>query len=177
MTPSPVLAKAPIDAIALDLVRGAVPTGPQTDQVLVGGVIDGHNIWRGDLAAAFDKLEALRAVSPNVAVGTSTSLFHTPHDLADEPELPEQLKSWLAFADEKVGAGRRSGARACAKAAPPSRASWMPRPRPSKTAAPPPGCATVPCGRAPQRSTTERSIAAHTPRAVPRKTRLSACRP
>jgi len=98
----PVLEKAPIDAIALDLVKGAVPTGPQTEQVLVGGVIDGHNIWRGDLAAAFDKLEALRAVSPNVSVGTSTSLFHTPHTIADEPELPAQLKSWLAFADEKV---------------------------------------------------------------------------
>ena len=98
----PVLEAAPIDAIALDLVRGAVPAAPTTDKVLVGGVIDGHNIWRGDLAAAFDKLEALRAVSPNVAVGTSTSLFHTPHTVADEPELPAQLKSWLAFADEKV---------------------------------------------------------------------------
>ncbi|MFC5501382.1 5-methyltetrahydropteroyltriglutamate--homocysteine S-methyltransferase [Lysinimonas soli] len=98
----PVLEAAPIDAIALDLVKGAVPTAPATDKVLVGGVIDGHNIWRGDLAAAFDKLEALRLVSPNVAVGTSTSLFHTPHTVADEPGLPAQLKSWLAFADEKV---------------------------------------------------------------------------
>lgn len=99
----PVLEKAPIDAIALDLVKGAVPTGPATDKVLVGGVIDGHNIWRGDLEAAFAKLEALRAVSPNVSVATSTNLFHTPHDVEDEPELSAQLKSWLAFADQKVG--------------------------------------------------------------------------
>ncbi len=99
----PVLTAAPIDAIALDLVRGAVPAGPKTDKVLVGGVIDGHNIWRGDLTAAFAKLEALRAVSPNVSVATSTNLFHTPHDTADETELPERLKSWLAFADQKVG--------------------------------------------------------------------------
>ena len=56
----PVLEAAPIDAIALDLVRGALPTGPATDKVLVGGVIDGHNIWRGDLEAAFGKLEALK---------------------------------------------------------------------------------------------------------------------
>jgi 5-methyltetrahydropteroyltriglutamate--homocysteine methyltransferase len=98
----PVLEKAPIDAIALDLVKGALPTGMVTDKVLVGGVIDGHNIWRSDLSAAFDKLEALRAVSSNVAVGTSTSLFHTPHDIANEPELSAQLKSWLAFADQKV---------------------------------------------------------------------------
>ena len=98
----PVLEAAPIDAIALDLVKGAVPSGVATDKVLVGGVIDGHNIWRGDLSAAFDKLEALRALSPNVSVGTSTSLFHTPHTVADETELPAQLVSWLAFADEKV---------------------------------------------------------------------------
>jgi 5-methyltetrahydropteroyltriglutamate--homocysteine methyltransferase len=99
----PVLEAAPIDAIALDLVRGAVPDGPATDKVLVGGVIDGHNIWRGDLAAAFGKLEALTRVSPNVSVATSTNLFHTPHDVDDEPGLTDQLKSWLAFADQKVG--------------------------------------------------------------------------
>jgi 5-methyltetrahydropteroyltriglutamate--homocysteine methyltransferase len=98
----PVLAKAPIDAIALDLVKGAVPTGPATDKTLVGGVIDGHNIWRGDLAAAFGRLEALRTLSPDVAAGTSTNLFHTPHDVTDEPALPERLASWLAFADQKV---------------------------------------------------------------------------
>lgn len=98
----PVLGQAPIDAIALDLVRGAVPAGPRTDKVLVGGVIDGHNIWRGDLAAAFGKLEALGELSPHIAAGTSTNLFHTPHDVADEPDLPERLASWLAFADQKV---------------------------------------------------------------------------
>ncbi|TPX02103.1 5-methyltetrahydropteroyltriglutamate--homocysteine S-methyltransferase, partial [Schumannella luteola] len=99
----PVLQASPIDAIALDLVKGEVPTGAGTEQVLVGGVIDGHNIWRGDLASAFAKLEALRAVSPNVSVATSTNLFHTPHDVDDEPNLDPRLASWLAFADQKVG--------------------------------------------------------------------------
>jgi 5-methyltetrahydropteroyltriglutamate--homocysteine methyltransferase len=63
----PVLEAAPIDAIALDLVKGAVPTAGG-DKLLVGGVIDGHNIWRGDLEAAFGKLEQLRAIAPAVAV-------------------------------------------------------------------------------------------------------------
>jgi 5-methyltetrahydropteroyltriglutamate--homocysteine methyltransferase len=97
----PVLLDTPVDAIALDLVKGAVPSGT-TDRVLVGGVVDGHNIWRGDLAGAFAKLEALRRVSPHVSVGTSTNLFHVPHDVDDEPDLPAQLTSWLAFADQKV---------------------------------------------------------------------------
>ncbi|MCU1412123.1 MAG: 5-methyltetrahydropteroyltriglutamate--homocysteine S-methyltransferase [Rhodoglobus sp.] len=98
----PVLLATPVEAIGLDLVKGDLPSGVSTDKVLVGGVIDGHNIWRGDLAAAFSSLESLRGLTPNVAVTSSTSLFHTPHDVDDEPLLGDQLKSWLAFADQKV---------------------------------------------------------------------------
>ena len=99
----PVLGDTPIEAIGLDLVRGSLPSSFSTDKVLVGGVIDGHNIWRGDLAAAWEKLESLKAASSNVAVSSSTNLFHTPHDVEDEPALDPRLKSWLAFADQKVG--------------------------------------------------------------------------
>jgi 5-methyltetrahydropteroyltriglutamate--homocysteine methyltransferase len=98
----PVLLETPVEAIGLDLVRGEIPGGISTDKTLVGGVIDGHNIWRGDLAGAFATLESLTALSPNVAVATSTSLFHVPHDVDDEPQLGEQLAGWLAFADQKV---------------------------------------------------------------------------
>lgn len=99
----PVLINTPIEAIGLDLVKGDLPSGISTTKTLVGGVIDGHNIWRGDLAAAFASLESLRALSPSVAVSSSTSLFHVPHDIDDEPLLSDQLTSWLAFADQKVG--------------------------------------------------------------------------
>lgn len=99
----PVLLETPVEAVGLDLVKGDLPSGVTTDKVLVGGVIDGHNIWRGDLEAAFASLESLKGLSPNVAVSSSTSLFHVPHDVDDEPLLSDQLKSWLAFADQKVG--------------------------------------------------------------------------
>ena len=98
----PVLASTPIEAIGLDLVRGSVPLGFQTEKTLVGGVIDGHNVWRGDLAAAAATLESLRALSPSIAVSTSTSLLHVPHDVTDEPDLDPALTNWLAFADQKV---------------------------------------------------------------------------
>ena len=100
------LAASPIDAIAVDLTRGSVPTGVAglDSKTLVGGVIDGRNIWRGDLGAAADRLEALGALgAAAVAASTSTSLQHVPHDVADEPELDPRLASWLAFADQKVG--------------------------------------------------------------------------
>ncbi|GAA2903994.1 5-methyltetrahydropteroyltriglutamate--homocysteine S-methyltransferase [Microbacterium esteraromaticum] len=101
-----VLAAAPVEAIGIDLVRGEVPAVlPALEgKTLVGGVIDGHNIWRGDLDAAFTKLETLGELgAASVAASTSTSLLHVPHDVDDETDLDERLVSWLAFADQKVG--------------------------------------------------------------------------
>ncbi|MDT0144209.1 5-methyltetrahydropteroyltriglutamate--homocysteine S-methyltransferase [Microbacterium sp. PRC9] len=99
------LAEAPIEAIAIDLTRGAVPDAvPGLDRkTLVGGVVDGRNVWRGDLDAAWERLQALSAVGASeISAGTSTSLQHVPHDVSDESALDERLASWLAFADQKV---------------------------------------------------------------------------
>ena len=98
------VAAAPVEAIAVDLVRGTVPAAAPglESKTLVGGVIDGHNIWRGDLSVAFDALEALRALGAPVSASTSTSLLHVPHDVDDETALDARLVSWLAFADQKV---------------------------------------------------------------------------
>ncbi|WP_353115781.1 5-methyltetrahydropteroyltriglutamate--homocysteine S-methyltransferase [Microbacterium sp.] len=100
-----VLAGAPIEAIGLDLVRGDVPARVPglAGKTLVGGVVDGHNIWRGDLDGAFARLEALRGLgAAAVAASTSTSLLHVPHDVEDERALDPRLVSWLAFADQKT---------------------------------------------------------------------------
>ncbi|KJL44284.1 5-methyltetrahydropteroyltriglutamate--homocysteine S-methyltransferase [Microbacterium trichothecenolyticum] len=99
------LAAAPIEALAIDLTRGAVPEAvPGLDRkTLVGGVVDGRNVWRGDLDAAWERLQVLSAVGASeISAGTSTSLQHVPHDVADESALDERLASWLAFADQKV---------------------------------------------------------------------------
>ena len=106
----PVLAATSVEAISLDLVRGDVPAALDAatkdalrGKTLVGGVIDGHKVWRGDLEAAFGVLESLSALSPSIAASTSTSLLHLPHDVDDEPGLEKRLASWLAFADQKIG--------------------------------------------------------------------------
>ncbi len=100
----PVLAATPVEALGLDLVRGGVPVGVHlTGKVVAAGVVDGHNIWRTDLDAALATLKAVEALGASVAVSTSTSLFHVPHTLNGEEHLGEELLSWLAFADEKVG--------------------------------------------------------------------------
>ena len=104
-----------VEAIALDLVKGEVPAATSPDGAardlsrvtLVGGVVDGHNVWATDLDRAAARLEALRALgAASTGVTTSTSLFHVPHTVADEAgnaDLPAEVASWLAFADEKVG--------------------------------------------------------------------------
>jgi 5-methyltetrahydropteroyltriglutamate--homocysteine methyltransferase len=102
----PVLAATDVEGLAIDLVRGDAPTVPVpglAGKTLVGGVVDGHNIWRADLDARLTVLEQLAGLgAAAVAVGTSTSLFHVPHTLDDEPALDRTLVQWLAFADEKV---------------------------------------------------------------------------
>ncbi|WP_194397995.1 5-methyltetrahydropteroyltriglutamate--homocysteine S-methyltransferase [Microbacterium atlanticum] len=100
------LAAAPIEAIAIDLTRGGVPAAVDglAGKTVVAGVIDGRNVWRGDLEAAWRRLGELERLGAGaLAAGTSTSLQHVPHDVADEPALSARLASWLAFADQKVG--------------------------------------------------------------------------
>ncbi|WP_036284385.1 5-methyltetrahydropteroyltriglutamate--homocysteine S-methyltransferase [Microbacterium luticocti] len=100
------LAAAPIEAIAIDVTRGGVPEAVPglASKTVVAGVVEGRNIWRGDLERAWTVLQQVDALgAASVAVGTSTSLQHVPHDVADEPDLDPRLSSWLAFADQKVG--------------------------------------------------------------------------
>ncbi|MFB9378493.1 5-methyltetrahydropteroyltriglutamate--homocysteine S-methyltransferase [Kineococcus gynurae] len=105
------LAATGVAGVALDLVRGSVPApagdlAGLADKVLVGGVVDGENVWTTDLGPALRGLQALAALQPTghprVVAGTSTSLLHVPHDVADEVDLDPQLRRRLAFADQKV---------------------------------------------------------------------------
>ncbi|MGN7148624.1 5-methyltetrahydropteroyltriglutamate--homocysteine S-methyltransferase [Arthrobacter sp. SAFR-179] len=100
------LAATNIDALHIDVFKGAVPSAAALaglgNKTLVAGVVDGHNIWRNDLAASAAKLDELKAAAAKVAVSTSTSTQHVPHDVAEETQLSAQLRSWLAFSDQKA---------------------------------------------------------------------------
>lgn len=102
----PALARTPIEAIAVDLVYGsasAVASVPElAGKTLVAGVVDGRNIWRTNLQSALSTLASLLGGAESVAVSTSCSTLHVPYSLEPETELDDQLRSWLAFADEKV---------------------------------------------------------------------------
>ncbi|MGO4186567.1 5-methyltetrahydropteroyltriglutamate--homocysteine S-methyltransferase [Pseudarthrobacter sp. TAF60_1] len=100
------LAATNIDALHIDAFKGAVPSAAALaalgNKTLVAGVVDGHNIWRNDLAVSAAKLDELKAAAGKLAVSTSTSTQHVPHDVTEEGQLSDELRSWLAFADQKA---------------------------------------------------------------------------
>ncbi|XP_076892235.1 5-methyltetrahydropteroyltriglutamate--homocysteine methyltransferase-like [Bidens hawaiensis] len=84
----------------LDLIKSSFPSG----KYLFAGVVDGRNIWANDLAGSLAVLESLEAVvgKDKLVVSTSCSLLHTAVDLVNETKLDDEIKSWLAFAAQKV---------------------------------------------------------------------------
>ncbi|TCP10989.1 methionine synthase (B12-independent) [Crenobacter luteus] len=102
------IAALPVAGVHLDLVRApeqldAFLPGWPANRVLSAGVIDGRNVWRADLSAALGQLEAARATLGDALwIAPSCSLLHSPLDVAQETELDVELKSWLAFAVQKL---------------------------------------------------------------------------
>ena len=124
-----VLVGAGVDGLAVDL------TGPGQDDLatlvglhgvadlrLVAGVVDGRNVWRTDLRAALGVLAELGQGASWVDVAPSCSLLHVPIDVEQETVRDAEVKSWLAFADQKLAEvvllarGLREGAEAVADA-------------------------------------------------------------
>ncbi len=99
----------PVQGIHLDLVRGrsdlnqAISLLP-ADKTLSLGLVDGRNVWKSDLAAAIETARAAVDVlgSDRVVIAPSCSLLHCPVDLEYEEKLDDEIKSWMAFAKQKV---------------------------------------------------------------------------
>jgi len=73
-------------------------------KVLSLGVINGRNIWKTDLAAVLDWIEPLaQRLGDQLWIAPSCSLLHVPVDLDSEQKLDAEVKSWLAFALQKLG--------------------------------------------------------------------------
>ena len=104
-----ILVNTPIWALGLDFIHGVknfetLEFIKNSNKVLIAGVIDGRNIWKSNFE---DKLNLLNKISnvvskDNIMVGTSCSLLHVPFTLSYEDNLDKEIKSWLAFANEKL---------------------------------------------------------------------------
>ncbi|KAK9128504.1 hypothetical protein Syun_017301 [Stephania yunnanensis] len=98
-----------VTGFGFDLVRGAktldlIKSGFPSGKYLFAGVVDGRNIWANDLVASISTLGALEGIvgKDKLVVSTSCSLLHTAVDLINETKLDSEIKSWLAFAAQKV---------------------------------------------------------------------------
>ncbi|MCS7101724.1 MAG: 5-methyltetrahydropteroyltriglutamate--homocysteine S-methyltransferase [Burkholderiaceae bacterium] len=101
-------ANLPVAGLHVDAVRGRQDVLPLLNlmpphKVLSLGVIDGRNVWRTDLEALLDWLEPLaQRLGERLWLAPSCSLLHVPVDLRQETALDVELKSWLAFAVQKL---------------------------------------------------------------------------
>ena len=99
----------PVNGLHLDLVRAP----QQLDIVLKDipdymslslGLINGRNVWRANLDEALEVArKAVRTLGSNrVFISPSCSLLHCPIDIDNETEIEPEIRSWLAFAKQKI---------------------------------------------------------------------------
>lgn len=98
----------PVAGLHIDAVRAPEQLLTVVDRlpahkILSVGVVDGRNIWRNDLAKSLTLLkQAQERLGDRLWVAPSCSLLHSPVNLEREEKLPEDIKSWFAFAKQKV---------------------------------------------------------------------------
>lgn len=98
----------PVEGLHVDLVRAPQQLTAVLDRlspykVLSVGAIDGRNIWRADLERLASELkDAKSRLGDRLWLAPSCSLLHVPVDLDNETKLDPELKSWLAFARQKL---------------------------------------------------------------------------
>ncbi len=101
-------ANLPVAGLHIDAVQGRDDVLPVLNllpphKVLSLGVISGRNIWKTDLNAVLDWLEPLaQRLGERLWIAPSCSLLHVPVDLGQEQKLDAEVKSWLAFALQKL---------------------------------------------------------------------------
>jgi len=102
-------ANLPVAGLHVDAVNGRNDVEPlieqlPADKVLSLGVINGRNIWKTDLNTVLDWLEPIaQQLGERLWLAPSCSLLHVPVDLDSEQKLDAEIKSWLAFAKQKLG--------------------------------------------------------------------------
>lgn len=97
-----------VDGLHVDLSASpeqltAVVNALPAHWVLSAGVINGRNVWRDDLQSLLKLLTPIKAqLGDRLWLASSCSLLHSPVDLDLEEKLSTEVRSWFAFAKQKV---------------------------------------------------------------------------
>lgn len=102
------LKNLPVHGVHIDAVRAPEQLAVFADawpenKVLSVGLIDGRNVWRANLSKVINTLKPVAdKLGNNLWIAPSCSLLHSPQDLAVEEKLDAEIKSWMAFAAQKL---------------------------------------------------------------------------
>jgi 5-methyltetrahydropteroyltriglutamate--homocysteine methyltransferase len=100
--------RLPVQGLHIDAINGGTEVEQvieqlPADKVLSLGVVNGRNIWKTDLHATLAWLEPIHAaLQHRLWIAPSCSLLHVPVDLESEQKLDPEIRSWLAFAQQKL---------------------------------------------------------------------------
>ncbi|AZS74789.1 5-methyltetrahydropteroyltriglutamate--homocysteine S-methyltransferase [Streptomyces lydicus] len=105
----PVLAKAPVEGLALDFtgpaagnLKDLAAVGGLPGKRLIAGVVNGRNVWINHYEKSLATLGTLLGLAGRVDVSSSCSLLHVPLDTGAERDIDPQIARWLAFARQKT---------------------------------------------------------------------------
>ncbi len=98
----------PVDGVHIDAINGKDEVAKVIDwlpshKILSLGVINGRNIWKTDLSDTVKWLKPIyERLQDRLWLAPSCSLLHVPVDLDNEQKLDSEIKSWFAFAIQKL---------------------------------------------------------------------------
>ncbi len=98
----------PFDTFHLDFIHSDISLKQAADALpggrrLSAGLISGRNIWKADIGGIVAEINTLSdARKDMLLVAPTCSLLHVPLDLELETDLDPEIKSWLAFACQKL---------------------------------------------------------------------------
>lgn len=98
----------PVEGLHIDAINASSDIAKVIDwlpsyKVLSLGVIDGRNIWKSHLTEILSWLEPINErLGERLWLAPSCSLLHVPVDLDSELSIDADVRSWLAFAKQKL---------------------------------------------------------------------------
>lgn len=99
----------PVRSLHVDLIYGAKDLRPAlrnwpSHMHFSAGVVDGRNVWKCNLEKTSELLGSIaeEVGVERLIIAPSCSLLHVPVDVAQEDEIVPEVRSWLAFAKQKL---------------------------------------------------------------------------
>lgn len=94
--------------IGLDFIEGKETAaliekyGFPQDKKLFAGLVNGKNIWKNHYDKTLKVIRQLQEKGIDTVISTSCSLLHVPYTLKHEDKMPQEYRSYFAYAEEKL---------------------------------------------------------------------------